>query len=81
MYAASANNCGDTTFNKRAVYWLAAAEARKAGRVDGRLKKAAAQSAASYEAKAPSKSDIFSCSCSGSTIQIGCWIGGSVRVP
>ncbi|WP_073082844.1 tetratricopeptide repeat protein [Winogradskyella jejuensis] len=81
MYASSANNCGDSTFNKRAVYWLAAAEARKAGRVDGRLKKAAAQSAASYEAKAPDKSMIFSASNSGSTIKIGCWIGRSVTVP
>lgn len=81
MYAKSANNCGDTAFNKRAVFWLAAAEARKAGRVDSRLKKAASQTAASYEAKAPSKSDIFSCACSGSVIKINCWIGRSVTVP
>ena len=81
MYAASANNCGDTAFNKRAVFWLAASEARKAGRVDGRLKKAAAQTAASYQAKAPSKSDIFSASSAGKTIRIGCWIGASVTVP
>ncbi|WOD44398.1 tetratricopeptide repeat protein [Hwangdonia lutea] len=81
MYAASANNCGDTTFNKRAVYWLAADEARKAGRVDPTLKKSAAQSAASYSAKAPSKSDIFSAANSGEVIRIGCWIGASVTVP
>jgi len=81
MYAASANNCGDTAFNKRAVFWLAAAEARKAGRVDARLKKTASGTAANYEAKAPSKSDIFSAANSGSTIRIGCWIGGSVTVP
>ena len=37
MYAASANNCGDTNFNKRAVYWLAADEAKKAARVDPTL--------------------------------------------
>ncbi|MCL6294123.1 tetratricopeptide repeat protein [Jejuia spongiicola] len=81
MYAASANRCGDTTFNKRAVYWLAADEARKAGRVDPTLKKASAQSAKSYSAKAPSKSDIFSAANSGQTIRIGCWIGASVTVP
>lgn len=81
MYAASANNCGDTTFNKRAVYWLAAEEARKAGRVDPTLKKAAAQSANSYTARAPSKADIFSAANSGKTIKIGCWIGSSVTVP
>jgi tetratricopeptide (TPR) repeat protein len=81
MYAKSANNCGDTNFNKRAVFWLAADEAEKAGRVDGRLKSAAAQTAASYRASAPSKSDIFSASNSGQTIKIGCWIGRSVIVP
>jgi tetratricopeptide (TPR) repeat protein len=81
MYASSANDCGDTTFNKRAVYWLAAAEARKAARVDPTLSKAAGQSVANYEAKAPSKADIFSAGNSGQTINIGCWIGSSVTVP
>lgn len=81
MYAASANSCGDTTFNKRAVYWLAAQEARKAGRVNAKFKKSAAQSSTSYEAKAPSRSDIFSAGNSGTTINIGCWINESVKVP
>ena len=81
MYAASAKNCGDTNFNKRAVYWYAAQEARKASRVDPTLKKAAAQSAANYSAKAPQKAEIFTAGNSGQTISIGCWIGGSVKVP
>ncbi len=81
MYAASAKDCGDTNFNKRAVYWLAADEAAKAARVDPTLKKAASQSVANYMAKAPSKSEIFECSCSGQVIKIGCWIGLSVTVP
>jgi len=81
MYAKSANNCGDTNFNKRAVFWLAANEAEKAGRVDGRLRSAAAKSAASYRASAPTKSEIFSAANAGSTIKIGCWIGRSVTVP
>ena len=81
MYAASANSCGDTNFNKRAVFWLAAAEARKAGKVDANLKSYANELAASYEAKAPSRGEIFSCNCEGTTINIGCWIGLSVTVP
>lgn len=81
MYAKSAKNCGDTNFNKRAVYWLAADEARKAARVDPTLKKHAAQSAANYSAKAPTKAEIFTAANSGETIKIGCWIGASVRVP
>lgn len=81
MYAKSANNCGDSNFNKRAVFWLAADEAEKAGRVDGRLRSNATQTATSYRASAPSKADIFSASNSGQTIKIGCWIGRSVTVP
>ena len=81
MYAASANNCGDTTFNKRAVYWLAAQEAQKAARVDPTQKKNAAKSVANYKAKAPSKSDIFTAANSGEVIKIGCWISGQVTVP
>ncbi|MFK7833645.1 MAG: hypothetical protein AB8B52_10240 [Winogradskyella sp.] len=81
MYAKSANNCGDTNFNKRAVFWLAALEAEKAGRVDGRLKSTAAKYAVSYRASAPSKQDIFSATNAGTTIKIGCWIQRSVTVP
>lgn len=81
MYAASANSCGDDNFSKRAVYWLAADEARKAARVDPTQKKNSAKSVANYMAKAPSKSDIFSKGNSGQTIRIGCWIGSSVTVP
>jgi tetratricopeptide (TPR) repeat protein len=81
MYAASAKNCGDSNFNKRAVYWLAADEARKAARVDATLKKAASQSVANYTAKAPTKAEIFSAGNAGQTISIGCWIGSSVKVP
>ncbi|WP_426431400.1 hypothetical protein ACPX19_03000 [Winogradskyella sp. HB-48] len=81
MYAKSANSCGDSNFNKRAVFWLAALEAEKAGRVDSRLKSAAEKSAASYRASAPSKSDIFTEGNAGQTIRIGCWIGRSVTVP
>ncbi|WP_431156577.1 tetratricopeptide repeat protein [Winogradskyella poriferorum] len=81
MYAKSANSCGDDNFSKRAVFWLAASTAEKAGRIDGRLKKAAAQTATSYRASAPSKADIFTKGNAGQTIQIGCWIGRSVKVP
>ncbi|MCK0179865.1 hypothetical protein MWU50_11220 [Flavobacteriaceae bacterium S0862] len=81
MYAASANSCGTDNFSKRAVYWLAAQEARKAGRVDPNLKRAASQNVANYIAKAPTKSEIFTKGNAGETIKIGCWIGRSVKVP
>jgi len=81
MYAKSANSCGDTNFNKRAVFWYAAQEALRAGRVDPSLSSSAQQAANSYNANAPTKSEIFQEGNAGTTINIGCWIGGSVTVP
>lgn len=81
MYASSANDCGDTQFNKRAVYWLAADMARKAGRVDPSIKKVANKTAVSYEGRAPSKTDIFTEGNQGQVIKFNCWINSSVTVP
>ncbi|TYP77271.1 tetratricopeptide repeat protein [Aquimarina intermedia] len=80
MIASSANNCGDDVFSKRAVYWLAANYANRAGKIDPSLKSTAAQTAASYNAKAPSKTDIFN-NPGVTSVKIGCWIGETVRVP
>ena len=81
MYAKSANNCGTDNFSKRAVYWLAAKEAAKAGRIDPTMKKNAKKSIANYDAKAPQKSEIFSSGRTGQVIPVGCWIQRSVTVP
>lgn len=81
LYATSANNCGDDSFSKRAMYWKAADMARKAGRVDPSLSGRANKSAASYSAKAPSKEMIFSGGMAGKTVSFKCWVGGSVKVP
>ncbi|MGB5698694.1 hypothetical protein [Muriicola sp.] len=81
LYAASANDCGDTPFEKRAMYWKAADMARKAGRVDPALSGRASQAAASYEAKAPSKTDLFNSGMAGKTLSFKCWVGGSITVP
>lgn len=81
LYATSANACGSTPFEKRAIYWKAADMARQAGRVDPSLKSQANQAAASYSAKAPSKTDIFNSGMAGKTVSFSCWVGGSVKVP
>lgn len=81
MVAQSANNCGDTAFEKRAVYWKAAEYADRAGRVDPSISSTANETAAAYRGRAPQKSDIFQNDMQGKTISIGCWIGESVRVP
>ncbi|WP_343487994.1 hypothetical protein [Allomuricauda sp. d1] len=81
LYATSANDCGSTAFEKRAIYWKAASMARKAAQVDPSLTSRANQSAASYAAKAPTKEMIFSSGKAGQTITFNCWVGGSVKVP
>lgn len=81
LYATSANECGDDTFSKRAIYWKAADMARKGGRVDPSLSGRANQSAASYSAKAPTKEMIFSSGKAGQTVSFSCWVGGSIKVP
>ncbi len=80
MVASSANNCGDDVFSKRAVYWLAANYAQRAAKVDPSLKSTASKYAANYNAKAPSKTDIFN-NPGVTSVSIGCWIGETVRVP
>jgi len=81
LYASSANDCGNTQFEKRAVYWKAAEMARKAGTVDASIKSLADKTAESYMGRAPSKTDIFTEGNEGQVITFSCWIGGSVTVP
>ena len=81
LYASSANACGTTAFEKRAIYWKAADMARKAARVDPSLSGRANQAAASYNAKAPDKTMIFNSGMGGKTVTFNCWVGGSVKVP
>ncbi len=81
MYADSANNCGTTVFEKRAMYWLAADMMDKAARVDGTVAGNARAAASSYRQRAPQPSDIFAEGMAGKTIKFNCWVGGSVRVP
>ncbi len=81
MYGKSANNCGKSTFEKKAVFWLAERMARKAASVDPSIKKSALKAANSWHANAPSKEEILFNSMGGKTITYSCWIGKSVKVP
>lgn len=82
MYAKSANDCGNSVFEKRSVYWLAADYATRAGRVDPSISSNASATAESYRARAPQKSDIFQEDAAGRKISFSnCWIGESVVVP
>lgn len=81
MIAQSANNCGDTAFEKRAVYWKAAEYAERAARVDPSISGTANETASAYRGRAPQRQDIFQNDMQGKTINISCWVGESIRVP
>jgi tetratricopeptide (TPR) repeat protein len=81
MYQASADSCGSTPFEKRAIYWKAAQMADKAAAVDGNLAATARATADSYRKAAPSTSDIFTANMAGKVVTFNCWVGGSVTVP
>jgi tetratricopeptide (TPR) repeat protein len=81
MYADSANQCGESQFDKRAVYWLAADMAKKAGQVNASLKKVAVRTVESYKGRAPSKTDIFTEGNAGTVIKFNCWINRNLTVP
>ncbi|MEZ4839684.1 tetratricopeptide repeat protein [Flavobacterium sp.] len=75
LYANSANECGSDPFEKRAIYWLAASTARKAGTSAGNA------AAASYDKLAPTKAEIHTSGRAGQSIRFNCWVGRSVTVP
>lgn len=75
LYANSANDCGNDPFEKRAIYWLAAQTARKAGTSSGNA------AAASYDKLAPTRSEIHSSGRAGESIRFNCWVGRSITVP
>jgi len=81
MYAKSANSCGNTRFEKLAIYWLAADMAARAGRIDPSLSSTANKTAAAYRGLAPTREMIFSEGNAGQRITFNCWVGGSVTVP
>jgi TPR repeat protein len=82
LYGSSANECGADEFSKRAIYWKAAAMARKAKQVDPSKKIEANKLINSYMNSAPSKTDIFEKGYTGGEkIIMKCWVGGTVIVP
>ena len=81
LVASSANACGSTPFEKRAIYWKAETLLYKAARVDPSISGRAKKAAASYRAKAPDKTMIFNSGMAGKTVTFNCWVGGSVTVP
>ncbi len=82
LYANGSSECGLPTFEQKAIYWLAADMARKAGDVDPNFKKTGSEkTAAMYKSKAPSSDEIKKAKMRGKTIDFKCWINESFEVP
>ncbi len=79
LYAES--GCGETAFEKKAIWLLAAQTAKKAGEVDAYFKKAAQSQSELYLKKAPSKQEIKQARKAGKKITYGCGINESIVVP
>ena len=82
LYQTSVNKCGKNEFEKRMVYVAALNKARKAASVDPSISGIAKKYIRNYTANAPSKKVIFTAGVTpGSSFQIKCWIGETVKVP
>lgn len=83
LYSNSTRDCAsDNAFENKALYWLAAETAKKAGAIDPTMKKTADQLAADYTKKAPSKQEVsIAKRKAGEQISFKCWIGESVSIP
>jgi tetratricopeptide (TPR) repeat protein len=82
LYAASANDCGSSEFEKRMVYVAALNKAKRAIAVDPSIYSKASSYIKSYSAQKPSKKVIFTANIQpGSSYEIVCWVGETVKVP
>lgn len=83
LYVNSTRDCAaDNAFENKALYWLAAETAKKAGAVDSTMKKTADELFANYTKQAPSKQEISMAKRkAGEQISFKCWIGESVSIP
>jgi len=82
LYANSTRDCGADAFESKALYWLAAESARKAGVAEPKLKKSADDLAAGFMKRAPSKKEVADAKRKpGQTISFKCWINESVSIP
>lgn len=81
LYANSADECGTTVFEKKAIYFLAAQTVKKAEIATPKLKPAVDMMFADFNAKSPSSSEISKQKLNGKLFAIKCWINETVTFP
>jgi len=81
LYANSAEECGATDFEKKAIYVLAAETVKMAETATPKLKPAVDQMAADFKAKSPSATEISKLKLNGKSFAIKCWINETIQFP
>jgi hypothetical protein len=81
LYSYSAEECGKTDFEKKAVYTLATQTAKKAGIADPRLKAAADKMAEDFSPQALTQAEINQEKMNGKSLTISCWINETITFP
>jgi len=81
LYANSADECGNTEFEKKAIYWLAKQTVLKAGEVEPLLVETSSSLAEEYESKTPTKKEINKAKMKKKEIYFDCWIQEKIIVP
>lgn len=81
LYVNSANDCGKTDFEKKAVYYLAIQTVKKAENVEVKLKPTVDKMVSDFEAKSVTAAEISTAKMNGKSITIGCWINETITFP
>lgn len=80
MYS-GANDCATNQFEVKALNYLAAQTAQKAGEVEPGLKASASKQASDFLKKVPTSDEIKKAGMGGKTHTFGCWINQQVVIP
>lgn len=81
LYANSAESCGTTEFEKKAIYYLAAQTVKKAEIATPKLKGAVDSMLSKFNEKSPSMVEISKQKLKGKSFRINCWINETITFP
>jgi hypothetical protein len=81
QYVNGSKDCGQTDFEKKAVFYLASQTVQKAGAADPRLKPTADKMAEDYNSKSLTATEISKAKMNGKSLTIGCWINETISFP
>lgn len=81
MYSNSAEECGKTDFEKKAIYYLALETMKKGSIVEPRLKPTADRMVEKFASKTLTDKEISDKKMNGKSLKIDCWINETITFP